>query len=150
MPRLLLQSYATSRLTFASWSPGLWPCCLTEECFSSKECSSRRADWEPIGTQTGSHPHTHRHTHTQCHTQCTTLPTFIQLIFLAAISFNCSHSGPLPWPSADERAHSVLHYPLSFQHCRQWSWERTVKGYYRPDNWKMSRLQDFAAMPCGD
>lgn len=97
------------------------------------------------------HAHTilaHTDTHTMPHTQCTTLPTFIQLIFLAAIAFNWSHSGPLPWPSADERAHSVLHYPLSFQHCRQWSWERTVKGYYRPDNWKMSRLQDVAVMPC--
>lgn len=31
------------------------------------------------------------------------------------MAFNWSHSGPLPWPSADERAHSLLHYPLSFQ-----------------------------------
>lgn len=45
-----------------------------------------------------------------------TLCTFIQLISFAAVAFNWSHSGPLSWPSADERAHSpTLHYPASSQ-----------------------------------
>lgn len=48
------------------------------------------------------------------HASCT-LRTFIQLISLAVIAFNWSHSGPLSWPSADERAHSPLHYTASSQ-----------------------------------
>lgn len=45
--------------------------------------------------------------------------TFVPLIFLAAPALNWSHSGPLPWPSADERTYSGRHYPPSFQGCSQ-------------------------------
>lgn len=67
----------------------------------------------------------------------TTLAAVIQLIFLAAIAFNWSHSGPLPWPSADERPHSLLHYPLRSQDCWQWRCETTVESYYRLHNWNI-------------
>lgn len=91
--------------------PDLWPCSLLEECCSTKVCSRRQSGSRYISTKTDSHPPTlitRRH-------KRTTLHTFIQLIFLAAIAFNWSHSGPLPWPGADERSHSLLHYPLSFR-----------------------------------
>lgn len=87
----------------SSLPPDLWPRCLLEECCRSvKECSSsrrrrKRTCWDE-GIQTISH--SLAHTHTNAHKP----GTFIELIFVAAMAFNWSQSGPLPRAGADERA----------------------------------------------
>lgn len=67
---------------------------LEECCRSAEECSSKRRTCWDKGIQTISHsPPKH-----------TKLCTFIESIFVAAIAFNWSQSGPLPRAGADERA----------------------------------------------
>lgn len=79
-----------------------------------KEC---RTGGQRIGTWTSLPTHHHIHT---AHA-----PHIYSIDFLSGTSFNWSHPGPVPWPGADERAHSPLHYPLSLQgSSRQWSGER--------------------------
>lgn len=127
--------YVFTNTAVASSPPDVLPCCFLVRDAAAKECSSI-THWPPAHRYPNQLLHTH--THSVIWHRCTTHCIFIQLIFLAAVAFNWSHSGPLPWPSADERTHSLLHYPLSFQGCWQWSWERTVKDYYGLTNWKLS------------